>query len=157
MAEGRFAVSSNEHLRLGSGIADTSMLKDPKAAPPRIDTRLAEGTKFDQGKDRWDLAPWAAFTQIIKVLTFGAAKYDSWNWAQGLKYSRVRAALQRHLLAFDQGIDHDEETGLLHLAHAGCCLVFLLTFQLFPARYRDFDDRFIFVDVEEGQDVSVGD
>jgi hypothetical protein len=106
------------------------------------------GRKDDGGKDRWDLAPWAAFGQIIKVLTFGAKKYDGWNWAAGIKYSRVRAALQRHLAAWDAGIALDEETGLPHLAHAGCCLVFLLTFELFPARYKEWDDRYIFEDTE---------
>lgn len=105
---------------------------------------MSEGRKDDGGKLKWDLAPWNAIGEIIRVLTFGAYKYDNWNWASGIKYSRLRAALQRHLVAWDTGEKVDPETGINHLAHAGCCLLFLLTYELFPQRYRRFDDRFIF-------------
>lgn len=103
-----------------------------------------EGRKDDGGKDRWDLAPWPALREIIRVLTFGAAKYDGWNWAGGIKYSRVRGALQRHLVEWDSGRSLDSETGIHHLAHAGCCLLFLLTYELFPKRYASYDDRYLF-------------
>jgi hypothetical protein len=102
---------------------------------------MSEGTKYDGGKDRWDLLPWQPVRQIVKVLTFGALKYDGWNWSKGIKYSRVRAALQRHLSEWDERRNHDKETGLHHLAHAGCCLLFLLFYELYPSLYETFDDR----------------
>lgn len=70
-----------------------------------------------------------ALLAIGQVLAYGAEKYAARNWEQGLAYSRVYAAAQRHLLAYLSGQTLDPETGLPHLAHAGCCLMFLLTFE----------------------------
>jgi hypothetical protein len=88
-----------------------------------------EGRKDDDGKVRMDLLCPVALEELAKVLTFGAKKYEPWNWAKGMAWSRVYGALLRHLNAFWQGHDTDEETGLHHLAHAFCCLMFLVTYQ----------------------------
>lgn len=104
---------------------------------------MGEGTKYDQGKVRMDLVPWNVVREIAKVLTFGAGKYGDYNW-QGLDepkdQARVFAALHRHLTAWWEGEAADEETGLSHLAHAGCCLFFLLWFELSGRPYRQ-DER----------------
>ena len=102
---------------------------------------LKEGIKKDEGKDRWELLPVNAVRQIVKVFTHGAVKYDSRNWEKGIKFGRVYAALQRHLNAWWEGEDNDSEFGLSHLAHAGCCLLFLLHYSLFKGKYKEFDDR----------------
>jgi hypothetical protein len=41
---------------------------------------------------------------------------------------RYFAALMRHLTAWWDGERADPESGLHHLAHAGCCLLFLIWF-----------------------------
>jgi hypothetical protein len=86
--------------------------------------------KFDNEKIRVDLLPVRAMTEIGKVLTFGANKYAENNWRKGFKWSRLIGAALRHLFAFMRGEDRDPESGLLHLAHLGCCVVFLLDHQL---------------------------
>lgn len=60
------------------------------------------------------------------------------NWRKGIKLSRLIAALMRHLFAFARGEDSDPETGLPHLAHAGCCLMFLAALH---KQRPDLDDR----------------
>ena len=80
-------------------------------------------------KPRLDLLPSAALEAIAEVLTFGAQKYDDNNWARGARWGRYYSALLRHLFAWWRGEDRDKETGLNHLAHAGCCLVFLMEYQ----------------------------
>ncbi len=97
------------------------------------------GKKSDDGKPRMDLLSTIAMTEIAKVLTFGAKKYDSHNWRKGIAYSRIYAAIQRHLSAWNDGYDKDPETNLSHLAHAGCGLMFLLEYE---KRNQSFDDRF---------------
>ena len=94
--------------------------------------------KRDEGKTRLDLLSAEAIEELGRVLTFGATKYAAHNWRKGLAYSRVHAAAMRHLLAFARGEDRDEETGLLHTAHAMCCLMFLVEYQLLN---RGVDDR----------------
>jgi dATP/dGTP diphosphohydrolase, N-terminal len=104
---------------------------------------LLEGTKYDDDKTRYDLLSPEYLDGVSQVLTFGAKKYDDWNWAQGIKYGRVFGALMRHLWAFWRGEKLDKETNLPHLWHAGCCLMFLTHYEAHNEQYKEFDDRFI--------------
>jgi hypothetical protein len=100
---------------------------------------MVEGRKDDSSKPRWGLLPTDALREITRVLTFGAAKYEARNWEKGIKYERIYSALQRHLTSWWEGEDHDLETGIHHLAHAGCELLFLLAYSL--RGMRAWDDR----------------
>ena len=85
------------------------------------------GRKHDFGKPEWYLLPFNAVEEIVKVLTFGAKKYSPGNWQHVPNAkSRYFSALMRHLTAWVNGEDKDKETKLSHLAHAGCCLLFLM-------------------------------
>lgn len=108
---------------------------------PAKQPATAKGTKHDLGKPRMDLLPIAALREESKVLTFGASKYSANNWRNGIEYSRLLAATMRHLTSFVNCETMDDESGLSHLAHARCCLGFLLEFESNPARYASFDDR----------------
>lgn len=99
---------------------------------------LKEGTKHDSGKVGVHLLPPDPLIEIAKVLDFGAKKYDPYNWSKGIKYSRLYGALLRHMWAWWKGESSDSETGLSHLAHAGCCLLFLLQYE---TTRKEFDDR----------------
>ena len=99
---------------------------------------LSEGTKYDQGKVGVDLLPVQPLLEIAAVLDYGAKKYAAWNWTKGISWRRVYGAILRHLWAWYRGEDLDPETGLSHLAHAGCNVLFLLQY----IRTRsNFDDR----------------
>ena len=76
---------------------------------------LTEGTKFDGGKVRLDLLAPEFLVGTAKVLEFGAQKYDEYNWAKGMKWSRVFAALMRHMWKWWAGEKLDEETGMSEL------------------------------------------
>lgn len=84
-----------------------------------------EGMKFDKGKPRWDLLPLDIVEEIVKVLTVGAVDYGDNNWKK-VEEERYLAALLRHITAYQKGENNDPDTGLSHLAHAGCNLIFLL-------------------------------
>ena len=99
------------------------------------------GVKFDTDKVRTDLFPSHAFLEVSKVLTFGAQKYDDENWRKGMKWKRLTGAALRHIFAWVSGEDKDPETGLSHLAHAACCLVFLITYE---ETSTGEDDRFTY-------------
>ena len=99
----------------------------------------SEGVKADEGKEPLDLISSEALMQLAKVLQFGAKKYDSNNWRKGIKYSRVYAAVQRHLLKWNGGQTVDEETGLNHLAHAFTGIMFLLEYTI---THPENDDRY---------------
>lgn len=84
------------------------------------------GKKDDKDKDRWDLLPWRATWDVVRVLTFGADKYGAENWrhVEGYK-ARYHAAALRHLYRWARGERYDPESNLPHLAHAACCLLFI--------------------------------
>jgi dATP/dGTP diphosphohydrolase len=88
---------------------------------------MTPGTKHDEGKDRWDLLPTASVREVVRVLGFGAKKYGDENW-RCVEDARRRyyAAAMRHLTTwyYDQE-KNDPESGLSHLAHCICCLMFL--------------------------------
>jgi hypothetical protein len=97
------------------------------------------GLKFDQDKDPWHLAPYSAFGLVVKVLAYGARKYEPRNWEKGINFSRLFASTQRHLVAWFNREENDPETGLSHLAHAACGILFLISYQLWGM--EEFDDR----------------
>ncbi len=98
------------------------------------------GFKFDKGKLRYDLIPMESMKALATILTLGAEKYAARNWEGGMSWQRVYASLMRHLVAFEAGEDTDPESGELHMAHALCNVVFLVTYQMRPS-LADFDDR----------------
>lgn len=101
------------------------------------------GIKHDAGKADIALLPPEALVAIAEVFTFGAKKYAADNWRGGFSYRRVVSALLRHLYAWLRGEDNDPESGLSHIAHAGCNVMFLLTFIITKTgtddRYRASD------------------
>ena len=86
------------------------------------------GVKADGGKVQPRLLMQSmpnAVKEICEVLTYGANKYTPDNWKK-VEGDRYMDALYRHLLAFHAGEQVDSETKKHHLAHAACCILFLL-------------------------------
>lgn len=86
------------------------------------------GLKFDTDKLRWDLLPIECVEEVVKILSFGAKKYGPNNW-QNVEPDRYYAALMRHLVASRKGEKLDPESGLSHMAHVMCNVLFLLWFE----------------------------
>lgn len=104
--------------------------------------KAKEGLKFDGGKLRLDLIPPNVIHGLGESLTYGANKYGDHNWERGIKYSRVFAALMRHLWAWWKGSDFDDESHLRHLHHALACLTFLVEYENRPEVFRSkWDNR----------------
>jgi hypothetical protein len=90
---------------------------------------VSEGKKFDGGKTRHELLDDDAIEGLARVLTFGAQKYAADNWRKGIEWRRLIGAARRHLAAFSRGEDLDPESGLPHLDHLACCVMFLSAYQ----------------------------
>jgi hypothetical protein len=122
-----YVAMTHHELTRGSAPAFTTLeLREP------ADTRVYDASgavKADGEKVRLELLPTEALEEIAKVLTFGAKKYDDNNWRKGFKWLRVIGATFRHLYAWVRGESKDPETGISHLAHAGCNILFLITFE----------------------------
>ena len=85
------------------------------------------GFKADSGKLQWSLLPLRLLEPVVRVLMFGARKYAPANWKHVLDpLDRYYDATIRHVTAWQAGEQADLETGESHLAHAICCLLFML-------------------------------
>ena len=100
---------------------------------------MSGGIKFDQNKIQLSLLTRESLEAEAKAFAYGAKKYGRDNYKKGMDWSRVLDATLRHLTAFIDGEDHDEESGLNHLAHAKTNLAMLIYY------YKNkvgTDDRF---------------
>lgn len=97
------------------------------------------GAEKGSKAQRFDLIPETAVGEIAEVYGFGSKKYADHNWRKGYDWGLSYAALRRHIAAFWEGEDCDEESGLPHMAHAGWHCLTLLTFM---REHPELDDRF---------------
>ena len=124
----------------GASSASSSVLPTQMITENDIKDMIPEGgLKYDNDKPRMDLLDFDALEGLAKVLTFGAKKYDEHNWRNGISYSRLTAAMLRHLAALQKGEDIDAESGLPHIDHLGCCWMFLSNM---TKTRPDLDDRY---------------
>lgn len=75
---------------------------------------------------------------MVKVLEFGAQKYDRHNWKKGLPVTQICESMMRHLFAVLNGEDKDPESGISHTGHILCNAMFL---SHMLANRPDMDDR----------------
>ena len=82
---------------------------------------------------RWLLGehPLQNLACTVDVLEFGARKYDLNNWQQ-VQNARQRYfdAMCRHIVAGARGQDMDTDSRLPHGAHALCCILFTIWFDI---------------------------
>ena len=96
--------------------------------------------KFDGDKAPLAWIPRECTEGIAKVLAFGAEKYDKDNWRKGIPMSKCISASLRHINAYNDGEDLDPESGLPHIDHALCGLMFV---QWYAIHRPECDDRYI--------------
>lgn len=124
---------------INGGVASFNCGVSTNTGSAGVSTNTGSGIKHDQDKPDMSLLSGYALTEVAKVMTFGKKKYSAHNWRGGFLWSRPLSACLRHVWAFIGGEDLDPETGLSHIAHAICCLLFVLEF---TKTKPELDDRF---------------
>jgi hypothetical protein len=91
-------------------------------------TKTVVGVKYDGEKPRMELLPPRSLKEVSKVLTFGAKKYapDNWKKLDNLRTRYLAGALRHITDEMIQEGHKDEESGIDGIAHAICCLMFIL-------------------------------
>lgn len=88
------------------------------------------GIKHDGDKGiRPELLDISSLEGVSRVLAYGAKKYEANNWRKGFQWTRLIGSTLRHLYAFARGEDVDPETGLPHIDHVMCNVMFLSAHQ----------------------------
>ena len=87
---------------------------------------MNQEAKADAGKLRPTLVPVGLIKAVASVREYGCKKYhDPENWKQ-VEPQRYRDAIYRHWLAYLEGEQCDQESGLPHLWHLACNAAFLI-------------------------------
>lgn len=95
--------------------------------------------RHNKGKAQWSLVDFESFEDMVKVLEFGANKYEAHNWKKGHYTTKLCESLMRHLFAYLSGEDVDPESGCSHIGHIQCNAMFLA----YSAKHHpDLDDRY---------------
>ena len=84
---------------------------------------------------------------VAEILQHGATKYSPGNWMAGMSWATVFGGIMRHLWAWFRGEEMDKESGLPHLCHAACGIMFLHWYCHGPvaeAHREKCDDRVFF-------------
>lgn len=94
------------------------------AAPPDNNPKTRIG---GAGKVPLHLVPPVAIAHMAMGFADGGMKYQPYNWREEpISASVYYGAAMRHLMAWWDGEDLAEDSGVHHLAHAMCCLAMIL-------------------------------
>ncbi len=115
-------------IRMHVGLSYLNKNKSPWGKEPE-EPQVAK--KYDNGKPRVDLLPFESLISVAKVLGWAAnSKYEDHNWRKGMPWSKIAASALRHMLYWALRVGPDKESGMSHLAHAACCLLFLISYEI---------------------------
>lgn len=100
---------------------------------------MSKGDRFNDGKLRWSLLHMPSLEGAVRVLEFGANKYDDYNWTKGLSVRESSESLLRHMYSFlYKSEDNDEESGMSHIDHI---IVNAMFIKYMMNNRPDLDDR----------------
>jgi len=99
-----------------------------------------QGDRFNQTKSKWSYVRFSALKPLTDVLEFGATKYKPFNYTKGLSQVEICESLLRHIIAYMEGANNDNESQLNILGHIQANAYFLEYNRL---HHPELDDRFI--------------
>jgi len=117
-------------------------------------TKKSSGKKFDTGKPDLSLIPYEVLEECAYVLMHGARVYGRYNWQNGLSYTRLSSAGDRHHKKFMDKLEKldiepnckgcrkppcDKHSHRHHLAATIVNFMFLLSYEL--NNQKHLDDR----------------
>ncbi len=88
------------------------------------EAKKAHGLRYNDGKLKWSYVNFEALEPMVRVLMFGAQKYEPFNWMKGLDKKEVLESMQRHLAKLMDGENNDPESNLHHIGHIMCNAMF---------------------------------
>lgn len=81
--------------------------------------------RFNEGKLQWSLIDFKSLEDMVKVLEFGAKKYERDNWKKSMNVHEIIEAMLRHTFSLLRGELIDKESGLPHIGHIQCNAMFI--------------------------------
>jgi hypothetical protein len=82
--------------------------------------------RYNEGKPQWSLVDFKSLEPFVRVLEFGALKYERENWKKEMELNKILDSAQRHLASMIDGEQIDQESGLEHAGHVICNMMFYI-------------------------------
>jgi hypothetical protein len=120
----RNPVHVSKIISIGKSKSDDKFLNFALASKDELAKK--EFVKDGRVKPRLSLLPQLALVEVAKVFTYGANKYDEYNFSQGAKNTTYIDASLRHINKYLCNSNVDDESNLFHLAHAVSNLMMVL-------------------------------
>ena len=87
---------------------------------------IGDENKYDGEKTRLDLVEPSLIEAVGRVRTYGVGKYKAEQSWRNVEPSRYIAAAMRHFETYRKGEKDDPESGMPHLWHCACNIMFLI-------------------------------
>lgn len=81
--------------------------------------------RFNEGKPELSFIDLDSMMDTADVFSFGAKKYSRDNWKKGQSLTQVLDSMMRHIAGLQRGEFFDPESGLPHIGHIGCNMIFV--------------------------------
>lgn len=85
---------------------------------------MEKALRYNNGKLKWSLVDFKSIEPMVKVLMYGACKYEPFNWKKEMPLEDILDSLQRHVVSLMSGEYLDSESGLPHIGHIICNAMF---------------------------------
>lgn len=113
-----------EVIKAGKFEEAVQVRKEERNLMAEIEQLKAHGLRYNDGKLKWSYVHFGSLEPMVRVLMFGAQKYEPFNWQKGLKKDEILESMQRHLAKLIDGEINDPESGLPHIGHIQCNAMF---------------------------------
>jgi hypothetical protein len=120
-------------------------------------TETGDRMKKDTGKiGGFHLIPVRPLWEFARLFKLGADKYSPRLWEEGMDWSRVYDAMNRHMLAWLSGETHDPVDGQHHLASVAWCAFVLMEYEHTHPELNDINSIGAFAAAIDATFASIG-
>lgn len=76
-----------------------------------------QALRYNEWKPKWHLVHFPSLEPLVKVLEFGAKKYEEKNWMKPMDKKQILDSMIRHLVRLMEDEELDSESWLPHIGH----------------------------------------
>jgi len=73
--------------------------------------------RYNEGKPKWHLVDFESLIPLVRVLEYGAVKYEPFNWKKEMKREDVLDSMMRHMVSLISNKEIDEESKQHEIGH----------------------------------------
>lgn len=96
---------------------DKEEVKEFNPAGIEITNENEKASRHNSGKPKWHLVDLESLTPLVRVLEYGAVKYEPFNWKKEMSREDILDSMMRHMVSLLSNKEIDEESKQHHIGH----------------------------------------